>query len=125
MRVRNGAYNFPRRGFLELDLIAGIAILAALTLALAAVLGRQHRATEKLADTRAAAQVAEAALADLRAGKPPQTAGGDDDTSVEVRSEGSAGQDKWVRVSVTVRGGRASVVGLVPADAALPAGGAP
>ena len=120
---RSVTHSVGRRGFFELDVVAGLAILAALTLALAAVLGRQHRASEKLADTRAAVQVAEAALADLRAGKAVRPAP-DEDTGVELSEEGAAGADRWVRVTVTVRGGRASLAGLVPKAGRAPTGGA-
>ena len=110
-----------RNAFLEIDVLAGLIIVAALTLALAAVLGRQHRAVQKLADARAAAQVAEAVLADLQAGRAPAHVEdrSDPDVSIDVRPAGDAdGADAssrtWVEIVVTARGGRASLVGLVP-----------
>jgi Tfp pilus assembly protein PilX len=118
-----------RGGFLEIDVLAALVILAALTLALGAVLGRQHRAVQKLADTRAAMHLAEAVLTDLQAGRPLRKAGGDADVSVQLRSAddhaaGGAAADAWVEVVVNVRGGRASLTGLVPKDS-IPPGGAP
>ena len=119
-----------RAGFFEIDVLAGLFIVAALTMALAAVLGRQHRAVQKLADTRAAMQVAETVLTDLQAGRPGPGSGRGDDTSVEVRpleeggapgaaaGPGVAHTGKWVEVVVSVRGGRASLVGAVPQSAA-------
>jgi len=119
-----------RAGFFEIDVLAGLFIVAALTMALAAVLGRQHRAVQKLADTRAAMQVAETVLTDLQAGRPGPGSGRGDDTSVEVRpleeggapgaaaGPGVAHTGKWVEVVVSVRGGRASLVGSVPQSAA-------
>jgi Tfp pilus assembly protein PilX len=105
-----------RRGFLELDILAGLVIVGALTLALAAVLGRQHRAVQKLADTRAATQLAESVLTELQAGRAQPKPGGEADVSVEVRPAGD-----WVEVDVTVRGARATLVGPAPQ---APAGGA-
>jgi hypothetical protein len=141
-RRRPGAHSrarlrVRRAGFLELDILAGLFIVAALTLSLAAVLGRQHRAVQKLADSRAAMQVAETVLTDLQAGRAgpggaPQPGGGGPDTSVEVRPAGDganaanaadAHSGTWVEVVVTVRGGHASLVGPVPSAAAASATG--
>jgi type II secretory pathway pseudopilin PulG len=103
-----------------LDALAALAIVGALALALAATMGRQHRAAQKLADTRAAVQVAETVLADLQAGKPApadQSSAGDPDVKVEIRpaAGGRPGsKTSWVEVVVAIRGGRASLVGAVP-----------
>ena len=124
------------RGFFEIDVLIGLIIVAALTVALAAVLGRQHRAVQKLADARAAAAAAEAVLTDLQSGKPATSFQGEPDVSVKIRSlpaEADAPPAEadappagaWVEVAVTVRAGRATLVGLVPGSAARPAGGAP
>jgi hypothetical protein len=96
------------------------------------VLGRQHRAVQKLADSRAAMQVAETVLTDLQAGRGgSKPGGGGSDTSVEVRPAGDGAaanaadpqSGTWVEVVVTVRGGRASLVGPVPSAAAASAAG--
>jgi hypothetical protein len=111
-----------------MDVLAGLVIVGALTMALAGVLGRQHRAVQKLADTRAAMQVAETVLTDLqsRRGGPGPGPGAAADTSVDVRpavaadpADSGARAGKWVEVVVTVRAGRASLVGAVPASAAV------
>jgi hypothetical protein len=101
------------------DVMAALVIVGTLALALAAVLGRHHRAAQKLADTRAAALVAEAVLADLQAGKPAPAGAtpADPDVTVRVRPAAGAGADSkmtWVEVVVAVRAGRASLVGAVP-----------
>jgi type II secretory pathway pseudopilin PulG len=111
-----------RRGIIEIEILIGLIILGALVLALGAVLGRQHRAAQKLADTRAAAQVAETVLTDLQAGRDDRRFAGDPDVAVQLRPAdekpaGEAPRDKWVEVVVTVRGGRAALVGLVPGGA--------
>lgn len=129
-----------RRGVIEIDVVAGLVIVGALTLALAAVVGRQHRAAQKLADTRAAVQLAETVLTDMQAGAKTPAAAPDPDVMVEVlpaaltapgtaagvaRTGGSAAEatrDSWVEVVVTVRKGSARLVGPVPND---PAGGVP
>ena len=125
----------PRRGVIELDILAGLVIVGALTVALAAVLGRQHRAVQKLADSRAAMQLAEMALTDLQAGKPAAPANVEPDTAVEVSplevgpldgaSPAGVAPGVWVEVTARVRAGRASLVGLVPRDAGRTTGGGP
>jgi hypothetical protein len=132
-----------RRGFFEIEILGGLVLVAALAFALTAVLGRQHRAALKLADTRAAAQTAEAVLTDLQAGRAVRLPGRDAEALVDVHPanespEAGAGNGvaigapaagvpgKWVEVVISIRGGRATLVGLVPSNATLPpAGGAP
>ena len=124
-----------RRGLLEIEILAGLVLVAALAAALTAVLGRQHRAALKLADTRAAAQVAEAVLADLQSGRAVRSVSDVPDATLEIRPAGDepagaagAGEvpERWVEVAVSIRRGRAALVGLVPRGAPLPqAGGAP
>ena len=102
-----------------IDVTAALVIVAALAVALAVSLGRQHRAAQKLADTRAALSVAEAVLADLQAGRPPRRAEfeSEPDVKVDVRPEpGTApgAKSQWVQVTVTVRAGRAALAGAVP-----------
>ena len=128
--VRNPLDKGRRRAFLEIDVLAGLVIVGALTLALGAVLGRQHRAVQKLADNRAAMHLAEAVLTDLQAGRGRSQTGADPDVTVTLRRVDrvgdqpgvAAGPDAWVEVVASVRGGRASLLGAVPRDAA---GGAP
>ena len=108
------------RGYMVIDVTAALVIIGALALALAVTMGRQHRAAQKLADTRAAVQMAETVLADLQAGKPAPAAPlstGDPDMKVEIRpaAGGRPGsKTSWVEVVVAIRGGRASLIGAVP-----------
>jgi type II secretory pathway pseudopilin PulG len=127
-RRRPGA---GRGGFFEIDILAGLVIVGALALALAAVLGRQHRAVQKLADARAATQLAESVLTDLQAGRGGERPA-EDDVSVEVKPVGDAAAaagaraGAWAEVVVRVRGARASLVGPVPRPVpAATTGGAP
>ena len=112
-----------RAGFLEIDVLAGLVIVGALAMALAAVLGRQHRAVQKLADTRAAMQVAESVLTDLQSGRSGPAPSAAPDTSVEVRpavpADSGERAGKWVEVVVSVRAGHASLVGALPASGAV------
>lgn len=110
--------------------MAGLVIVAALALALAAVLGRQHRAVQKLADTRAAMQLAESVLTDLQAGRTREKTSDEGDVSVELKpaetaaSGAPATAGAWVEVVVRVRGGRASLVGPAPQPVAASTGSA-
>ena len=103
-----------------LDVTAALVIVGALAFALAATMGRQHRAAQKLADTRAAGQVAETVLSDLQAGKPGPAGGAaasNPDVKIEIRpaAGGPPGaKTTWVEVVVAIRGGRAALIGAVP-----------
>ena len=108
---------------MAIDATAALVIVGALALSMAVALGRHHRAAQKLADTRAALQVAEAVLTDLQAGKesPQRAFEADPEVKVELRpaADGARAPDgaadaRWTEVVVTVRAARASLVGPVP-----------
>jgi len=114
-----------RRGYMLIDVMGALMIVAALAVALGVGLGRQHRMAQKMADTRAALAVAEMVLADLQAGKPSRQAqlAADPDVKVQVRAaaEGRPGtKTQWVEVSVIVRAGRAALTGAVPGGSVAP-----
>ena len=114
-----------RRGYMLIDVMGALMIVAALAVSLAVGLGRQHRMAQKMADTRAALAVAEAVLADLQAGKPSRQAQLAADADVKVQVRPAAGgrpgaKTEWVEVEVTVRAGRAALTGAVPGGSGAP-----
>jgi len=119
-QVLRGAH---RRGFMLMDVIGGLILVATLATVLAIAMNRQNRAQQKLADSRAAVRIAERVLADLQtSGK---TAADDDDTRITIhRAEGAADARglAWAEVRVAFRDQQASLVGLVPRQS-LPAEG--
>ncbi len=122
----------PRRigsrsgGFLLMDAVIGIVILGILAGVMVDTMRRSNQAQKRLADTRAAARLAESRLVELQSGAPLLAAVPDDQTtSVTALPDPSpAGAMRWVRVRATVGGREAELVGLVPQSAATqPAGG--
>lgn len=114
-----------RRGIVMLDVLVGLALVSALAATLILLASRQRRVSVGLADVRAAGRAAEAALADLQAGRPPTPGPGE---AVEVVRAATGGADAapagraWVTVKATMNGRTASLTGLVPDGEALQAG---
>jgi type II secretory pathway pseudopilin PulG len=107
----------PRsRGFFTTDALVGLLIIAALAAALAVGLGRQRRATTRLADSREATRLAERALVALQSDRAPPTAGAEETIVVAKLSGASSTGQQWVEVTATVRARSASLIGLVPRE---------
>src|SRR6476660_2933676 len=83
----------PRRGFLVVDMITGLAVVGIIATTLVVLVGRERRLGAALGDRRAAARLAEATLADLRAGRQPPAGA----TSVE----NDGGNGPMTQVEVT------------------------
>ena len=112
-----------RRGFMVMDAVGGLILVAILATVLAVALNRQNRAQQKLADSRAAVRVAERVLAELQASAKPAME--EDQTRIAVVPAEGAPDVRglvWVEVRVACWGQHASLVGLVP-RASLPAEG--
>lgn len=94
-----------RRGFFVTDALIGLFLIVALAAALAAATSRQIRASRSLADEREAIRRAEQTLTllQLRDVVP-------DDPSTRIDDLG----DNWRRVTATVRGRSAQLIGRVP-----------
>jgi type II secretory pathway pseudopilin PulG len=106
-----------RRAFMLLDAIVGLAILALLGVIIAAEMSWHARAAQRLANIRAASELAESALFDLQQGHPLHPDGGNDQTKVEQLAGGDPiPHSAWVRVTATHDGQSALLVGLVKAD---------
>jgi hypothetical protein len=105
-----------------LDVLVGLALVSALAATLIVLSGRQRRVSDGLADVRAAGRAAEAALADLQAGRPPKAVPGEGLAFARATTEGAdavpAGR-AWVTVRATVNGRSAALIGLVPDGEAL------
>ena len=109
------------RGYIVIDVVAALVVVGSLAAALATSRGRYHSAAQKSAATRAALQIAERVLTDLQAGRPSalRPLEPDPDVRIETRpvaaeSPAPAPGQRWAEVVVSVRGGRASLVGVVP-----------
>jgi hypothetical protein len=109
------AYKRARhRGWVFLDVLSGLVIVAILAGTLGAAVASRERALHHLADTRAAQRLAEATLISLQSGEAAPT----DGIAVRDLADGSPSpQSKWVEVTATVNGRRAQIVGLVPRGA--------
>ena len=103
---------FRRRGFMMIDMLAGIILLTAMATMLAASAGLRERNAQHLSDQRAALQIAEQTLF---SGKAPEK------TPAQItirRSTTRIGQREWIEVSVLLNGRHATLAGLVPAGGA-------
>ncbi len=108
-----------RRGFMVLDAVLGLSVVAAIATLLIVSSSAEQRAMQKLRGTRSAGAIAESAMVELQQSRrlPPDNA----DTHLALRrllTRAPAGQ-VWVEISVTHEAGRAELVGLVPAPLAL------
>jgi type II secretory pathway pseudopilin PulG len=115
------AHRSPKRshGFLLVDVITALVLLAALGTAMVVAQSARSHAARKLADTRTAIRLAERSLSELQSGRSIPT--DMPDAHVEVRrltgDPGIPGQ-KWVQVRITLNGQSAVLSGLVPTQAA-------
>lgn len=103
------------RGFVPIDVIMGIAIVL-LLLVLTHTIAMQRRATERLADTRAATALAERALIALQGGGVTLSESQRDGVVV-TRLDDAADGDVWVEVRATVETGKATLLGVARGDA--------
>jgi hypothetical protein len=98
-----------RRGFLTIDAVAGLILLTTLAVVLATAIGQRVRAANRLADSRTASRLAEAALFDLQQNRPPPA-------GVGVRHLLPGREDdvlQWVQVTATVNGRTVALTGAV------------
>ena len=105
-----------RDGFIILDAVFGLTIIGILTVAMATATGRQRSASLRLADSRSAVRIAEAALLDMQSNRQP----GEKPVDCSIVISPAAGAQEavkgfqWVKVNVVYRGRSASLIGLVP-----------
>jgi hypothetical protein len=107
-----------RNGWVFLDVVMGIILVSLIAAILGAAADFHQRALRHLADSRAAARLAESALLSMQSGQTPPSY---NDASLAFHrlsvSSDSPGNKTWVRVEAAVGGRRASLVGLVPQNA--------
>lgn len=114
----NGSKRDRMRAFFAADVLAALALLIIAGAALMVAITRQRTGATRLADTREAGRLAEAALVDLQSAQalPVDTA----DSRLVIRpcqSGGTVVGHHWVEVEAVVRGQARVLIGLVP-DAA-------
>ncbi len=140
MNLAPGSRSRPRihprcRGILLLDAIMGLSVVALVAVVLAAAVGQTKRASDKLAQQRAAMRIAEQVLTQLQTGQEPTVANDGVRWGAQILEvQQAVAEHQWVRVSIEWQGQAASLVGLVPGKAvtslpaverALPKEGAP
>jgi type II secretory pathway pseudopilin PulG len=109
-----------RRGWVFLDVLVGMMIVAVLGAMIGAAGAAHQRALKHLDDARAATHLAESALLSMQSGQKPVA--GSELAVRELPSPADLAGMSWVEVRASVHGKSASLVGLVPRDA-VPTGG--
>ena len=106
-------------GFFLLDVVTGIVVAMVILVALTVSVQRYRHASRRLADQRAAVQLAERVLTDLQAGQQPAAAPEGFKTQVQDLPERPATSGiRWVEVRVEGSAVSFSLVGLIPVRSA-------
>ena len=95
-------------------MLCALVILIVLAAALTMAIGRQNRASQRLAESREATRLAERTLTTLQAGQPPPAPL--EGAIIEIAPLHAASEVPgctWVRIRVTNNGHAAGLVGLV------------
>lgn len=98
-------------GWVFLDVVMALAIIAILAAILGAAAAARQRALHHLADSRAADRLAEAALISLQTGQAAPAG------SIVIRDLSTASPvpaQSWIEVHATVNNRQADIIGLVP-----------
>lgn len=106
-----------RSGWVFIDVLTGIILVGALALILAAGASRQERGERHIANTRAAARLAESTLISLQALQQPALPR---DARVVIRDLGPFADlpgMRWNEVRAEIGDQKVSIIGLVPKDA--------
>jgi len=98
------------RGWVFIDVLNGLIIVAILAAILGAAATARQRAMKRLSDSREAQRVAEAAIISMQAGQPAGNGVVVRPLSTESPVEGKL----WVQVEATVNHRQGEIVGLVP-----------
>ena len=115
--MRPSQSHYPRRGFILIDTVVGMALVAGMIVLLGVQLQQHRHVTERLAQRRAALNLAERVLTDLQAGQPAPTPERGMTVKVAKVPGAMAATDagQWVEVRVTGPAGAQSLIGLVAA----------
>ena len=105
-------------GWIMFELITSMIILTLISALLYTTQGQHRRALAHLADSRAAAYLAEHALLDLQLGQPLPTTQPDSTISLRVLDEPSPlANQTWVALTAKINASQEQLVGLVPTSA--------
>ena len=107
-----------RRGFMLIDVIVGLIVVAILTVTLGVAVTKQRRATDRLGDSRESMRLAEQTLTSLQTAAPPPTA--PQDVTVSVKRDDSIRAPSgcvWALVTVTQNGRSVELAGIIRKDA--------
>ena len=99
------------RGWVFLDVVMALAIVAILAGILGSAAAARQRALHHLADSRAASRLAESVLISLQSAQPAPAG------SIVIREISTASPvpaEKWIEVQATVNNRQADIIGLVP-----------
>jgi len=110
------------RGWVFLEVLMAIVIVAILTAILGLAVVSHQRGLKHLADSRSATRLAESALISLQSGQSPSIPAGSNLAVHELPVSPDIPGNVWIEVDATVNGRQASLVGLVPRNS-LPRGG--
>ena len=113
-----------RRGFMLMDVIVGLIVVAVLTVTLGVAVTKQRRASDRLGDSRESARLAEQTLTALQTAVPPPAAPEGATVSVR-RDEATKAPDgcMWAVVTVTQNGRSVDLCGIVRKGADAASGG--
>jgi hypothetical protein len=106
-----------RNGWVFLDVVMGIILVSFIAAILGAAADFHQRAQRHLADTRAAARLAESALLSMQSGQTPRPFGEASLAFHRLSASSDFPGKTWVRVEAAVGDRTASLVGLVPQTA--------
>jgi type II secretory pathway pseudopilin PulG len=110
------------RGWVFLDVVMAIMIVAILAAILGFAAASHQRGLKHLADSRSATRLAESALISMQSGQSPSIPANSNLAFHELPVSPEFPGKVWIEVDAAVNGRQASLVGLVPRNS-LPHGG--
>jgi hypothetical protein len=111
-----------RQGFMAVDMIFGIIIVAIITAVLLGTVRHERNAEAALADSRGAMHLAEHAMLNLQHNQPLPIVSSEMQLKVQPAGDGVAPAGfGWAKIEATVHGHHRSLLGIVPTQS-LPGG---
>jgi type II secretory pathway pseudopilin PulG len=106
-----------RHGWVLLDVLMGMIIVALLAAILGAAAAMNQRSLQHLADSRAATLEAESALLSLQSHQKPTLGNGGQSSCKKLSDFPKTPNMTWIEVRATVNARTATIIGLVPQNA--------